>query len=161
MTAANLPQWKCHKVVRAAKIAAIAQGETVQDQFPNGSWLLKLDGVEEPREVAHEWKQKHTPEVGGYYVVYEDGYTSFSPAEAFEAGYKRLPDGLDKLPGHQSRVVMEEAELAARYERLSAFINGEVFNGLTLDERGELAVQALAMSGYLGALRSRIARFKA
>ena len=28
--------------------------------------------------------------VGGYYVVYEDGYKSFSPAEAFESGYKRV-----------------------------------------------------------------------
>ncbi len=26
-------------------------------------------------------------EVGGYYVVYEDGYKSFSPAGAFESGY--------------------------------------------------------------------------
>jgi hypothetical protein len=32
--------------------------------------------------------------VGGYYVVYEDGYDSFSPAAAFEAGYAAL-DGTD------------------------------------------------------------------
>ena len=30
------------------------------------------------------------PEVGGYYVVYEDGYKSFSPAGAFESGYTPL-----------------------------------------------------------------------
>ena len=34
-----------------------------------------------------EWLDKHNPEVGGYYVVYEDGYKSFSPAKAFEEGY--------------------------------------------------------------------------
>ncbi|MCK9988658.1 MAG: hypothetical protein AzoDbin1_05130 [Azoarcus sp.] len=28
--------------------------------------------------------------VGGYYVVYEDGYKSFSPAIAFESGYTRI-----------------------------------------------------------------------
>ena len=28
--------------------------------------------------------------VGGYYVVYEDGYKSFSPAGAFESGYTPL-----------------------------------------------------------------------
>jgi hypothetical protein len=33
---------------------------------------------------------KHSPEAGGYYVQYKDGYTSFSPAEAFEEGYTRL-----------------------------------------------------------------------
>jgi len=26
-------------------------------------------------------------QAGGYYVVYKDGYESFSPAEAFEEGY--------------------------------------------------------------------------
>jgi hypothetical protein len=30
---------------------------------------------------------KHNPQVGGYFVEYDDGYHSFSPAEAFEAGY--------------------------------------------------------------------------
>jgi len=33
---------------------------------------------------------KHKPEVGGYYVVYADGYKSFSPAQAFEEGYTRV-----------------------------------------------------------------------
>jgi hypothetical protein len=33
---------------------------------------------------------KHKPEVGGYYVVYKDGYRSFSPAEAFETGYEKI-----------------------------------------------------------------------
>jgi len=27
---------------------------------------------------------------GDYYVVYDDGYASISPREAFEAGYHRL-----------------------------------------------------------------------
>jgi hypothetical protein len=30
---------------------------------------------------------KHKPQVGGYYVLYKDGYASFSPASAFEEGY--------------------------------------------------------------------------
>ena len=33
---------------------------------------------------------KHQPTVGGYYVVYKDGYKSFSPADAFESGYTRV-----------------------------------------------------------------------
>ena len=40
--------------------------------------------------LSPEYVAKHKPEVGGYYVVYEDGYKSFSPAGAFESGYTRL-----------------------------------------------------------------------
>lgn len=42
--------------------------------------------------VSKEYMDKHKPEAGGYYVVYEDGYTSFSPAEAFEGGYTLVMD---------------------------------------------------------------------
>jgi hypothetical protein len=37
--------------------------------------------------VSLEYLDKHSPQAGGYYVVYEDGYRSYSPAAAFEAGY--------------------------------------------------------------------------
>lgn len=41
-------------------------------------------------KVPHEYVHKHDPKVGGYYVVYEDGYKSWSPAQAFAEGYTRL-----------------------------------------------------------------------
>ena len=34
--------------------------------------------------------EPETPRVGGYYVVYADGYKSFSPATAFEEGYTKI-----------------------------------------------------------------------
>jgi hypothetical protein len=37
--------------------------------------------------VSRSYVVKHNPKVGGYYVVYKDGYESFSPADAFEDGY--------------------------------------------------------------------------
>lgn len=40
-----------------------------------------------PFEVDVAFLKKHNPHVGGYYVVYADGYKSFSPADAFEEGY--------------------------------------------------------------------------
>ena len=40
--------------------------------------------------VDNEYRQKHTPKTGGYYVVYKDGYKSLSPSEAFEDGYTRI-----------------------------------------------------------------------
>jgi hypothetical protein len=40
-----------------------------------------------PFKVDANYVHKHKPEAGGYYVVYADGYKSFSPAKAFEDGY--------------------------------------------------------------------------
>jgi hypothetical protein len=84
--ATELPRYKCHKEVRALKIQAI-------------DWTAPGDGAiitpEEPGyssfQVAGPYCRKHHPQPGGYYVVYKDGYTSFSPAKAFEEGYTRLP----------------------------------------------------------------------
>ncbi|WP_244589494.1 Rha family transcriptional regulator [Escherichia coli] len=41
-------------------------------------------------DVSAEYICKHRPMSGGYYVVYEDGYESYSPAEVFESGYSKL-----------------------------------------------------------------------
>jgi len=88
-----LPRYQCHKIVRAAKITRIAEEQVMP------SWLLFFDdlpplspGAILQANVSLAWFQKHEPKVGGYYVLYDDGYESFSPAEAFEAGYSRLPD---------------------------------------------------------------------
>lgn len=43
-----------------------------------------------PFKVDNAYFMKHRPQVGGYYVVYDDGYKSFSPAKAFEEGYTRI-----------------------------------------------------------------------
>lgn len=40
------------------------------------------------RDVGQAYIDKHTLRIGGYYIIYEDGYESFSPTEAFEEGYK-------------------------------------------------------------------------
>ena len=86
----EMPKYECHKKVWALKIKAVAQGTQPTD-LPGGSWTLHpADDGYGPLEVSHEWYAKHKPEVGGYYVVYEDGYKSFSPAGAFESGYTPL-----------------------------------------------------------------------
>ena len=38
----------------------------------------------------HAYVSKHQPKVGGYYVVYEGGYKSWSPPDAFEGGYTKI-----------------------------------------------------------------------
>lgn len=48
-----------------------------------------LYGVDnEMATVPESYIAKHEPKIGGYYVQYEDGYSSFSPAETFEKAYK-------------------------------------------------------------------------
>lgn len=51
---------------------------------------LPADEGYAPFEVSPEYIGKHSPVTGGYYVVYADGYISYSPAKAFEEGYTRL-----------------------------------------------------------------------
>lgn len=83
----ELPQYRCYKVVRALQIGAVevvaGYGEGV---------IAPVDDRFRPFLVTADYMKKHDPQAGGYYVLYEDGYKSFSPKEAFEAGYTRLSD---------------------------------------------------------------------
>lgn len=83
-----MKRWKCHKEVEAAKIVAIMNPVLVADDGSTTPMLtcLILDN-DASRPMSDEWIEKHKPQVGGYYVQYDDGYESFSPAEAFENGY--------------------------------------------------------------------------
>lgn len=88
----KLPRWECHKIVRAAKIERV---EDFRDPADESKYLphkhLHLDGGV-VIIIGWEWFAKHEPRAGGYYVVYEDGYASYSPAHAFESGYTRIAD---------------------------------------------------------------------
>ena len=91
MTSRLYPQYQCHKKVSAFKIGSIEQGSIPSPAFPQGSWVIRPDDPFLPTlEVGHDWFSKHAPLVGGYVVIYEDGYQSFSPAQAFESGYRRI-----------------------------------------------------------------------
>lgn len=86
--AAEMPRYRCHKEVWAFKITAIEQGtNTTMD---DSALLHHTESYFLPVWVDHEYMQKHKPQVGGYYVVYKDGYKSFSPAAAFEEEYTRI-----------------------------------------------------------------------
>jgi hypothetical protein len=45
--------------------------------------------------VTREWIARHSPEEGGYVVLYEDGYMSYSPPNAFKKAYRLIADGLN------------------------------------------------------------------
>lgn len=74
----EMPKYKCHKEVHALKIKAVGVNNITPEEDGYAIFL-----------VEPEYILKHDPQPGGYYVVYEDGYKSFSPADAFESGYTR------------------------------------------------------------------------
>ena len=81
---AEMPKYQSHKKVWALKIKHISYIEPAQYQIvPEESGYAPID-------VSTGWMEKHQPQVGGYYVVYKDGYASYSPAAAFEEGYTKL-----------------------------------------------------------------------
>lgn len=83
MTTKEMPRYQCLKIVHALKIKNIVAEAT-------GTPKIFFEEEEyEPISPELDWFTRHKPEVGGYYVVYEDGYKSWSPAEAFENGYHK------------------------------------------------------------------------
>jgi hypothetical protein len=89
----EMPKYKCHKEVHALKISAITDPPPVPENTESdGSKILHFEEERyAPLRVSYDYVSRHRPEVGGYYVVYEDGYASWSPAKAFEDGYTRIP----------------------------------------------------------------------
>lgn len=91
----ELPKYRSHKEVWALKIAHIeplpnpdTSGNSAAASY--GAVITPEEDGFAPFEVSAEYVMKHKPAVGGYYVVYEGGYESWSPGKAFESGYTRI-----------------------------------------------------------------------
>lgn len=82
-----LPRYKGHKTVSALEIAEVRPAEKRHAWESRNYQLVPSDTRFDPIDVTHEWYVKHSPVAGGYFVIYDDGYTSFSPKKAFESGY--------------------------------------------------------------------------
>lgn len=85
MSDREMPKYKCHKEVHALKIGKIILNET-----DGSAMITPVEEGYSPFKVSQPYTRKYNLQVGGYYVVYEDGYKSFSPAEAFESGYTKI-----------------------------------------------------------------------
>jgi hypothetical protein len=80
-----------------AEIERALDRDEVVEVLPDGS-VIGLHGAHivpveegiEPIRVDVPYLKKHRPQIGGYFVLYDDGYMSFSPAKAFEDGYTRI-----------------------------------------------------------------------
>lgn len=108
----EMPRYRCHKEVWALKIKTVVAEQ--EPQF-SGALCRSIEGCGDcerciyrahhgypgyimtpdnpsysPIKLDRAYFNKHHPQDGGYYVVYKDGYKSFSPADAFEDGYTKI-----------------------------------------------------------------------
>ena len=74
-----MKKYQSFKVVEASKIKGITRDS-----------VTLVHTEDETIAVSYSWDYRHQPQPGGYFVRYEDGYESYSPAEAFESGYREL-----------------------------------------------------------------------
>ncbi len=80
----EMDKYKCHKEVWALKIEEVL----IQQ---DGCAVLVFCGSKSGKLLVKEgYVRRHRPVSGGYYVVYRDGYASFSPGSAFEEGYSKV-----------------------------------------------------------------------
>jgi len=90
----EMPKYQSYKKVWALKIKEIIFDSDLKknsNQETDGSAMItpEEEGYA-PFKVDDAYVRKHKPEVGGYYVVYNEGYKSWSPAGSFESGYNRI-----------------------------------------------------------------------
>lgn len=90
----EMPRYRCHKEVHAIKIKEISFDSDMAKETgreTNGTAVIMPEEPELPSFIVDaDFVAKHKPQSGGYYVVYADGYKSFSPAQAFEEGYSLI-----------------------------------------------------------------------
>ena len=78
-----MPAFISHKRVWALKIAKVhtdEDGQGIALTFEGNHFAMRAF-------TSSQLEHKPVPEVGMYFVQYEGGYFSFSPADAFEKGY--------------------------------------------------------------------------
>lgn len=102
-----MKKYVSHKTVHAAKIKAVdnVSGATVGIHLDDGSTI----------NVDVPFIRKHDPKPGGYYVVYSDGYASYSPAKAFEEGYAECETPLEEVATPDEKNFLEP-EVSAHTE---------------------------------------------
>jgi hypothetical protein len=159
MTTTEMPKYKSHKIVWALKIKSIHRDydDLVASKENDGSAIItpEEEGYK-PFRVDSDYLKKHEPLNGGYYVVYEDGYKSFSPADVFEKG-----NTLIKETTFLERLILEEKELGEKIGGLNNAFNSYGF----AEKVGEyqfdlLSMQHSAMLSYRKVLIMRIKDLK-
>ena len=72
----EVPLYKSHKTVRALEIMGMADG-----------LLHFMDAKYPSQQIDPKMLARYTPKQGDFYVIYDDGYRSFSSRKAFLESY--------------------------------------------------------------------------
>jgi len=81
----EMPRYKSHKEVWALELSSVTHRSD-----GSGEWDLEFaDAGYAPMKAPAEMFARYQPVAGDFYVVYADGYKSFSPRKAFLGGYER------------------------------------------------------------------------
>jgi hypothetical protein len=82
----GMPLYRSHKQVRALEIK-----EVQRDDESMRVRLIFVDSEHPLNFIPNDpIFARYKPQPGDFFVVYEDGYQSFSPAQAFREGYTRV-----------------------------------------------------------------------
>mgnify|MGYP003590464618 FL=1 len=123
----EMPKYKCIKDVWALKIKSIVFDSDLASQIgretDGSATFTPEDDRYAPIKLSAEFVYKHKPVEGGYYVVYKDGYKSFSPASAFEEGYILEQN----VPLHISNPFEWLKQWVESYHRENGGVNGYDF----------------------------------
>lgn len=141
---AEMPKYKCIKEVWALKIKSIVFN------FDGTATFTPEDIRYSPIRLDAEYVQKHKPIESGYYVIYKDGYKSFSPASAFEDGYVLVECDF------KSRLIIEQFELEEKLKKLSSFLDQK--GNIDSFQRDLMTIQFSAMHSYNECLKARLER---
>lgn len=109
----DMPAYRSHKIVEAARIKRVElsgndSGANLELEHPSGrlldtvfvpnDWLLSRGESAGVFRTHGGGPGNIAVLAGGYYVRYPDGYTSWSPADAFEHGYTAITPMPDAPP---------------------------------------------------------------
>jgi hypothetical protein len=131
----ELPRYKSHKTVYALQIDSVSTRES-------GEGVLSfVDRNYGNITVSAAYMEKHSPVAGGFYVVYQDGYQSFSPAHAFENGYHLV----EKTQSEVGQTEDGPINSPFRNPQLTERIRND-FRSHALDKKGIERVDAVRIS---------------
>lgn len=118
-----LETFRCHKVVRAMRIRGIRLSDESDELIGDNGLIV----------VSREYIEKHGPQVGGYYVVYKDGYKSYSPCDAFEDGYS-------PHEGYDMGWALQQLKAGKRVGRVSGSGGGNILELQVPDEHSKMTL---------------------
>jgi|GEM_PF-1915963 len=147
--AVELPRYQCHKIVHALKIRRVGLCSVQEPGEQPKAFIYPEEPGYEPFMVSAEYVRKHNPQPGGYYVVYDDGYESWSPGDAFVKGYTALANQSVEDVGCLALKAARDF-IAEELENRKAGFAAEDDDGYIEDTAGTLLIVKAALAAQGG-----------